>query len=171
MDVRASHDAAVARVLVVADWTVDPYGVIAACRRRAAEGRTAFALVVPAWLHGIDWVGDPYASRPCAARQLEALERIAVAAGLDVELAEVGDPDPASAIEDARAAYAATEILVCGRARRLGDPLGLVRRARRASGLPVRDIAVRVKPVERERRGWSALRGGGHCASDAPQAA
>ena len=169
MYVKASHDAAIARVLVVADWTVDPYGVIAACRRRAAEGRTAFALVVPAWLHGLDWVGDPHASRPCAARQLEALERIAAAAGLDVELAKVGDPDPTSAIDDARAAYPATEILVCGRPRRLGDLLGLVRRVRRASGLPVRDVAVGLKPVERERR-WSALRGGGHCASEAPQA-
>jgi hypothetical protein len=118
----------VARVLVVADWAVDPYGVIAACHRRAAEGGTVFALVVPARLHGLDWVGDPYASRPCAARQLEALERIATAGSL-------------------------------------------VRRVRRASGLTVRDVAIAAPSVTRERRGWSVLRGGGHCPADAPQAA
>jgi hypothetical protein len=161
----------VARVLVVADWAVDPYGVIAACHRRAAEGGTVFALVVPARLHGLDWVGDPYASRPCAARQLEALERIATAGGLDVELAEVGDPDPTSAIEDACATYAATEVLVCGRPRRLDHPFSLVRRVRRASGLTVRDVAIAAPSVTRERRGWSVLRGGGHCPADAPQAA
>jgi hypothetical protein len=168
MDVKASTHAG-ARVLVVADWTVDPYGVIAGCRRRAADGRTAFALVVPAWLHGLDWVGDPYAGRPCAARQLEALERIAGAAGLAVELAEVGDPDPTSAIDDARAAYAATEILICGRPRRLDHPFSLARRVRRATRLVVRDVPIRT--AARERHGWSIWRSGGHCAADAPRPA
>ena len=171
MDVKASPDTAVTRVLVVADWAVDPHGVIAACRRRAAGGQTAFALVVPAWLHGLDWVGDPYASRPCAASQVEALKRLATAARLDVDLAEVGDPDPTSAIEDARGAYATTEILVCARPRRLDHPFSLVRRVRRATGLTVREVAIRARPGERERRGWTVLRDGGHCASDSPQAA
>ena len=171
MDVNASHDAtAVARVLVVADWAVDPDEVVAACRRRAAEGDVAFALVVPAWLHGLDWVGDPYASRPCAARQLEALTRMASDAGLDVELAEVGDPDPTSAIEDARAAYPATEILVCGRRRRVTHPFALVDRVRRASGLTVREAAIPAVPSERERRGWRVLREGGHCEGRIPAA-
>ena len=169
MDVDASQDTAPARVLVVADWSVDPYGVVAACRRRAAEGETAFALVVPASLHGLDWVGDPRASRPCAARQLEALMRIAAAAGLDVDLAEVGDPDPTSAIADARAVFVATELLICTRPRRFGHPLDLMHRARRASGLPVRDAGVRT--VAHERRGWRVLRDGGHCPSEAPQPA
>lgn len=171
MDAKASQDAGVARVLVVADWAVDPRGVIAACRRRAASGRAAFALVVPASLHGLDWVGDPYASRPCAARQLEALERMARAAGLDVELSEVGDPDPTSAIDDARAAFAATEILVCDRPRRVDHPFALARRVRRATGLAVRDVPIPRTTVERERRGRRALRSGGHCAADAPSAA
>lgn len=172
MDVNASHeDAAVARVLVVADWAVDPDAVVAACRRRAAEGDVAFALLVPAWLHGLDWVGDPYASRPCAARQLEALTRLACAAGLAVERAEVGDPDPMSAIEDARVAYPATEILVCGRRHRGARPFGLVDRVRRASGLSVREAAIPARPSERERRGWRVLHEGGHCPSDAPQPA
>src|SRR4051812_36765227 len=66
------------RVLVVSDWRTDPDDVIRHCRDRAAAGDVAFALVVPAWLHGLDWVGDPLASRPCAARQLESLVRLAV---------------------------------------------------------------------------------------------
>jgi hypothetical protein len=89
------------RVLVVSDWRTDPYGVIEACRQRAAAGDVAFAFVVPAWLHGLDWVGDPTASRPCAARQLETLTRLAVGASLEVPFAGVGDPDPSSAVDDA----------------------------------------------------------------------
>jgi hypothetical protein len=122
-------------------------------------------------LHGLDWVGDPRASRPCAALQLEALERLARAADVDVAFAEVGDPDPTSAIEDARAAYAATEILVCARPRRLGHPFTLARRLRRSTGLVVREVVIRAKAVERERPGWSILHDGGHCAEDAPLAA
>jgi hypothetical protein len=172
MEVNAPDDTAtVARVLVVADWAVDPYGVIAACRRRAGEGDVRFGLVVPAWLHGLDWVGDPHASRPCAARQLEALARMTAAAGLQVELEEVGDPDPTSAIEDARAGYAATEILVCSRPRRLRHPFDLVHRVRRATGLEVRETSVRARPASRRRRRWSVLCDGGHCAADAPQPA
>ena len=152
-----------ARVLVVADWAVDPYGVIAAARRRSTQGTATFALVVPAWLHGIDWVGDPHASRPCAARQPEALERIAGAAGLAVELTEVGDPDPYSAIDDARAAFAATEILICTRPRRFGNPLRLARRVRRATRLEVHEGPIRT--AARDRRGWNVLRSGGHCAA------
>jgi hypothetical protein len=165
MDVNTST---VARVLVIADWAVDPDAVIAACRRRAAESAATFALVVPAWLHGLDWLGDPYASRPCAARQVETLVRIATAAGLHVDLTAIGDPDPTSAIDDARAAYAATEILICRRGSRLGvfRPAG---RVRRASRLPVHEVAIPARADERARRGWSVLRRGGHC--DAVQAA
>ena len=129
------------RVLVVADWAIDQDAVIAACRRRASDGRATFALVVPAWLHGLDWLGDPYASRPCAARQVKALERIATGAGLHLELAAVGDPDPTNAIDDARAAFPATEILMCGRASRL-NAFRLANRVRRASGLPVQEVAI-----------------------------
>ena len=168
MDVDARNETIVrTRVLVVADWAADPYGVISACRRRAAESDVTFALVVPAWLHGLDWVGDPNASRPCAARQLEALERIASEAGLQVDLAEVGDPDPTSAIEDARAAYTATEILLCGRPRRFSHPFDLSHRVRRTSGLTVREASVTASTRERERRGWGVLRDGGHCAANA----
>jgi hypothetical protein len=59
-----------AAMLVVADWAVDPRKVVATC---AARGRgSVLHLVVPAWLHGLDWAGDPFASVPCARRQLDA---------------------------------------------------------------------------------------------------
>ena len=70
MDVNSpARTAPSSRVLVVSDWRADPASVIAACRAHAAGGDVAFALVVPAWLHGLDWVGDPTASRPCGPHQ------------------------------------------------------------------------------------------------------
>ena len=173
MDVITStHHPAAARVLVVADWALDPYGVVAACRRRAAtDPHVTFALVVPAWLHGIDWAGDPYASRPCAARQLETLERLASHAGLEVAVAEVGDPDPTSAIEDVRAGFLPSEVMLFTRPRRLRHPFDVVSRIRRASRLPVHAVAVRATPRNGEHHGWSALRSGGHCAHELRHAA
>jgi hypothetical protein len=58
------------RVLVAADWEADPQGVLAACVRRSELQELSIALLVPAWLHGLDWAGDPYASGPCARRAL-----------------------------------------------------------------------------------------------------
>lgn len=172
MDVTSSTDQPAARVLVVADWALDPYGVMAACRRRAAaEPNATFAFVVPAWLHGLDWAGDPYASRPCAARQLDTLERLASHAGLRVAGAKVGDPDPTSAIEDARAGFVTSEIMLFARPRWLRHPLDLVSRIRRSSQLPVHEIAIRATPRSGERHGWSVLRSGGHCAHELPHAA
>ena len=148
MDVSAPSTRA--RVLVLADWRADPAGVIDACSRRASHDAVTFALVVPAWLHGLDWAGDPFASRPCAARQLATLTALAGAAGLDVELAEVGDPDPTSAVDDALQAFVASELLVCRSRRRPGHPLDLEHRLRRTSGLPV--AAARPEPPVRARR-------------------
>lgn len=42
-----------ARVLVVADWTIDPHEVVAACAQR--RDGAVFVLTVAAWLHGLDW--------------------------------------------------------------------------------------------------------------------
>lgn len=153
-----------ARILTVADWTVDPAAVVAACRRRAAGRPTRFTLVVPAWLHGLDWAGDPAASVPCAQRQLDKLAELCGTTGLDFDVAGVGDPDVISAIVDALDGRDATEIVLFGRGRRFGasHPFDLVHRARRATALPTRRIALRpVRP--RGRHGRQLLRGGGHC--------
>ena len=167
MDVMAAAVTGAPRVLVLADWRADPHGVIAACRRRASQARVGFAVVVPAWLHGLDWVGDPHASRPCAARQLATLLRLAATAGLEVELAAVGDPDPTSAVADALHAFAATEILVCRDRPRPAHPLDLPQRLRRMTGLPVDTPRSRARSGPRVRRRWRALLDGGHCVAGA----
>jgi hypothetical protein len=63
------------RILAVAGWDLDPEMVVEIMSAQARQRPTQFALVVPARLHGLEWVGDPYASRPCAERQLLDLQR------------------------------------------------------------------------------------------------
>jgi hypothetical protein len=133
------------RVLVVADWAIDPNGVVQACMRRMDDGPSHFALLVPAWLHGLDWAGDPKASAPCARRQLASIQLLAGARGVGYTVAGVGDPDVVTAIGDALAASPADEVLLCSRTSLLGShPFNVAHRARRATGLPVRRIEVPV---------------------------
>jgi len=161
-----------ARILVIADWTVDPHAVIAACSRHH-EHDARLILTVPAWLHGLDWAGDPTARAPCAQRQLDTIAQLSIAAGLDVEVAGVGDPDPISAITDAMESHAPTEILLLTRMRRFEapHPLDLVYRAHRNTGLPVQRMSLPAAVVPRRRRGSTLLRGGGHCDTDERRAA
>jgi hypothetical protein len=131
------------RTLLVADWAIDPHAVVAAAIRRDQIAPATFALVVPAWLHGLDWAGDPGASAPCACKQLEAIQALAAAAGLPVHAAGVGDPDPTTAITDALADSRADDVLLCVGARHVPrGPFDLARRVRRVTGLEVRRVAV-----------------------------
>ena len=136
-------------VLLTADWAVDPHAVVAAAAERAADGPAEFLLLVPAWLHGLDWTGDPRASVPCAHAQLRRIGELCAAAGLSVRAATVGDPDPVTAICDALGDRHADELLLCTRGRRL-----LAYRARRATGLPLRHV---------EAHGAGGRRRRGHC--------
>jgi|SRR5215217_3037051 len=153
-----------AATLLVADWAVDPDTVVATCAAR--DRRTALHLVVPAWLHGLDWAGDPFASVPCAGRQLERIIHRCRAAGLRVGSAEVGDPDPLSAIGDALEAVRVDEIVLFARGRHVarGHPFSLARRAERLSGLQVTRVAARPAPRPPRRR----LLAGSHCAPVTP---
>jgi hypothetical protein len=127
----------------------------------------SFGLVVPAWLHGLDWAGDPRASRPCATRQLETIVGLAGSAGLEIDIAQVGDPDPTSAVDDALHEFAAGEILLCRDRSRRGHMLDLPHRLRRMTRLPVDAPSIRRRSAIRERRHWRALFEGGHCAVEA----
>jgi hypothetical protein len=151
--------------LVVADWSIDPQPVLATVRRRPAA---VLRIVVPAWLHGLDWAGDPRASVPCAQRQLERITQLCSAAGLHVEGGAVGDPDPLTAIDDAVARGGVDEILLFARGRHLasGYPLSVANRAERLTGLPVQRISV--PRVARPPRRWRSV--GGLCELARPQA-
>ena len=135
------------RVLAVADWNVDPHAVVAALARRHGPFGPHVALLVPAWLHGLDWAGDPTASAPCAQRQLDTLQRLCAAAGLPVEAALVGDPDPATAITDALLERPAEEILLFTRRHTIAtpSPFDLAHRVERATGVRVHRVPLRRK--------------------------
>ena len=124
-----------ASVLLVADWAIDPSAVVAAASRRAAHGPARFHVVVPAWLHRLDWMGDPTVSVPCAQAQADQLLERLYDAGIDLDGVSVGDPEPVTAICDSLAEWPADELLICAHGRRL---TGL--RASRATGLPVERV-------------------------------
>lgn len=67
---------ATGRTLVLADWKTDPHGVVAVCIARPEAHEASVDLVVPAALHGIDWVGDPFANAACARRALDELTEL-----------------------------------------------------------------------------------------------
>jgi hypothetical protein len=131
------------KVLFVADWAVDAHTLVAEASRRAAAADTELGLVVPAWLHGLDWAGDPHASVPCACRQVETIGELAAGAGLWLTVATVGDPDPATAIYDTLETWPADEIVLFAPTHRLVlRPFDLRHRAQRMTGLPVHQVAM-----------------------------
>jgi hypothetical protein len=147
-----------AATLLVADWAIDPEAVARTCAAR--DRSSALHVVVPAWLHGLDWVGDPTASAPCARRQLERIAELCVTAGLRVESAEVGDPDPLSAIGDAVDAVQADEIVLFARGRHVAAayPFSVARRAERLTGLRVTAFAADPAPRLARRRSFARAR-------------
>ena len=127
------HDQS-SRILAVVDWSVDPATVANTLRVHA--GRDAVVrLLVPSRLPGLDWIGDPRATRPCAERQLGELERLSGRHGLDIERATIGDPERVGAVRDALQGWPADLILLFDRRRLLaGNPLGVSRRIARTTG-------------------------------------
>ena len=132
------------RVLAATDWRIDPRQVIdALLEQHHREPRSDFGLLVPALLPGLDWIGDPFASRPCAQRQLLALKTLGREAGLSITGGSVGDPEFAGAIDNALSAWPADAILLVTRRRRaLLPPLVLARRVSRHTGLPVLHVGL-----------------------------
>ena len=168
---RGSH-ASTSRVLVVADWRADPKAIVAACVERQERSGGDFAVLVPARLHGLDWVGDPAASLPCAYRQLASLAHLADSVGFAFQAAGVGDPDPLAAICDALHEWPADELLLCTRGWRaaVSHPLDLAHRTQRMTGLPVSLAPLRATTVRPAGHRWQPLRSG-RCALDRPHPA
>lgn len=155
--------------LIVADWNIEAEAVVITCQA-LVESDTTLQILVPAWLHGIDWAGDPFGSVPCAQRQVERITELSLAAGFAVGCSAVGDPDPVSAICDAVAAGGVGEILLFASGRHVSPayPLSVARRAARLTGLPLQSFAVATPPHTRHRRRFA----GGHCQpSQTPQLA
>ena len=146
--------------LIVADWIVDADAVATTCATYVDAG-SGVRVVVPAWLHGLDWAGDPWVSVPCAQRQLARIEELCLGAGLEVIATQVGDPDPVTAICDAVDAGGVDEILLFARGRHVseGYPMSVAQRAERLTGLPVQRFATPLawRPSRRRRLV------GGHC--------
>jgi hypothetical protein len=131
------------RVLAIVDWDADPERAVEAFQSVAHAGPSVFGLVVPSRLHGLDWLGDPIASVPCAQRQLDALAERATRDGLDLARLGVGEPEALTAIRDALLRWPADEI-VLARARHLAPrPFNLARRVRRVTRIPVRHVDAR----------------------------
>jgi hypothetical protein len=154
------RDRTTTRLLAVADWNVNPAAVVAALQPQADGQVRTFGLIVPAWLHGVEWAGDPFASVPCARRQLLRIRSLADAGGLRFDFADVGDPEPVAAIGDTLAEWPADELVLFTKPKKLrvGHPLDLVHRARRLTGLEVRHIAVPGVPTARTAGRRSGLR-------------
>lgn len=150
----ATRTATPHRILAVIDWSVDPRSVVDVARADERTSAATYSLLVPARLPGLDWIGDPAASRPCACEQLARTESLFAANGLAVEAARVGDPERLPAIADALDEAAADEIVIFDRARRFSfcHALSLVRRTRRRTGLAVRRAVVPLDPGHERRR-------------------
>jgi hypothetical protein len=90
------------RVLVVAHRTAATPALLEAVRKRAAQGPSAFTLLVPNSTHGLHRVTDPEDQTADEAQSvLElALPLLEDAAGAHVE-GIVGDPNPLNAVQDA----------------------------------------------------------------------
>jgi hypothetical protein len=158
------------RLLVVADWELDGEAVMSACVRRCEQRDVTMFLLLPAWLHGADWAGDPFGSVPCARRALTELATLCRAAGLRIDSAEIGDPDPTAAVIDVVLSQSVDELLLCVRDRRLGShPFDLAHRLARNTGLPVERVGLPKPGVPLRHRRWSRLRNG-HCIASATPA-
>src|SRR4051812_34844215 len=158
------------RVMVVIDWTTDAAAAVAAMRAHQDEhGPSRFTIVVPAWLHGLDWAGDPSATRPCAQRQADELGVLCHERAILLTASVVGDPDPTAAVCDALEQSLAQEILLLTQARHWvpRHPLDLAHRVRRATGLPVAFVPVPTR-AQRDARVLSRRE---HCDASMPDAA
>jgi hypothetical protein len=130
--------------LLVSDWVADAEEVAGAAQQTLSEPGSEITIVVPAWLHGLDWAGDPGASVPCATRHLELLTAACRARGLQITRAAVGDPHPATAILDAIAEERYERVFLAREPRHLPRLpwLGLERRIERACAVPVDRVAL-----------------------------
>jgi hypothetical protein len=140
-----------ASVLVVANRTVDSSELIAALRRRASRSPASFTLLVPAVPRGLAWAADMKAGAPEAKPRAEAGARRMGMAGLELDAALVGDPDPLAAIGDLLRTRRFDEIVVATLPRGISRwlRLSLPHRLRRLTDLPVTHVTAHPRRARR----------------------
>src|SRR3954462_9495628 len=89
------------KVLVVATRTAACAELVDVLVARALRGSATFTLLVPATPYGWAWLAAMYSGGVEAQRYLEAAVAKYRAAGLQVDAAHLGDPDPVAAVMDA----------------------------------------------------------------------
>jgi|tagenome__1003787_1003787.scaffolds.fasta_scaffold20982082_2 hypothetical protein len=148
------------KVLVVGTRTAACNELVHELTRRAARGPTAFTLVVPTTPSGWAWLADMHSGGVDAERYLDAAVERYRAAGLEVDSAHLGDPDPIAAVMDAVHFATYDEVVVCTLPRNLSKWLGLSlpHRIRAVTGLPVTHVVGRQTRLSDKAHG----RRGGH---------
>lgn len=143
-----------ASVLVVANRTVDSSELISALRSRAARSPARFTLLVPAVPYGLAWAADMKAGAGEAAPRAGAGADRLRSAGLEVEAALVGDPDPIAAIGDLLLVREYDEIVVATLPRGISRWLrvSLPQRVRRMTALPVMHVVAHPRRAGRGMR-------------------
>jgi GABA permease len=143
-----------ARVLVVANRTVDSSELVAALRQRATRSPASFTLLVPAVPRGLSWAGDMKAGGPEAELRAEKGAHHMRSCGLEIEAATVGDPDPLAAVGDALLTDRFDEVVVATLPHGVSHwlRLSLPQRLRRLTDLPVLHVTAHPRHVRRGSR-------------------
>jgi hypothetical protein len=134
--------AAEARVLVVANRTAESPELLEALRTRTVQGPCAFTLVIPSTPHGLGWAADMHGGGEEAEQHRAAFVEELRVAGLNVEDAKVGDPDPLAAIQDECNFSEYDEVIVSTLPLHISKWLhiDLPSKAKAATGLPVTHV-------------------------------
>jgi GABA permease len=143
-----------ARVLVVANRTVDSSELISALHQRAARSPVSFTLLVPAVPRGLSWAVDMKAGGPEAELRAEKGAHHMRSCGLEIEAAMVGDPDPLAAVGDALLTHRFDELVVATLPHGVSHwlRLSLPQRLRRLTDLPVVHVTAHPRHVRRGSR-------------------
>ena len=130
------------KVLVVATRTAACSELIDVLKDRAVQDDTTFHLLVPATPYGWAWRADMYSGGVDAERYLAAAVGRYEQAGVTLESAKLGDPDPVAAVMDAVHFQSFDEIVVSTLPRHLSKwlRLSLPHRLRSVTGLPVTHV-------------------------------
>ena len=134
--------AAEARVLVVANRTAESPELLEALRTRTVQGPVHSRCSSPRHRTGSGWAADMHGGGEEAEQHRAAFVEELRVAGLNVEDAKVGDPDPLAAIQDECNFNEYDELIVSTLPLHISKWLqvDLPRKAKAATGLPVTHV-------------------------------